>query len=178
MEASIARVISGGWNALAEAQSALAHTCVVMLTVKSAKLTFMFESYKAQTQVLQQQLEEVWINVDSTFPIVEAKAAIRDLRVRLKDYLLSIHSELIVHKDIPKSAPRTSSPSSSKRNSRRSSSISGSGGEESLDETAYHDAVQHIRGLTAVEKTELLDCVFGQAFGGSQIVYTPSGNFK
>ena len=93
-DATVLRVIAEGWNVLAEAQGALAHTCIVMLTVKSAKLNFLFECQKNLAQSLQQKFEESWISIQN-FPLHEAKAAIRDLRMRLKGYLLSIHTEII-----------------------------------------------------------------------------------
>eukprot|EP00981_Chlorochromonas_danica_P000629 scaffold143_cov173-Ochromonas_danica.AAC.5 len=99
LQATIAQVLADGWSALCEAQSALAHTCIVMFTVKSAKISFLFETYKAQTQVLQQKLEEVWTVIDSSFPIAEAKAMIRDLKLRLHDFILSIQSDLVMEKD-------------------------------------------------------------------------------
>ena len=93
-DATVLRVIAEGWNVLAEAQGALAHTCIVMLTVKSAKLSFLFDCQKNLAQSLQQKFEEAWISIQN-FPLHEAKAAIRDLRMRLKGYLLSVHTEII-----------------------------------------------------------------------------------
>jgi len=93
-DATVLRVIAEGWNVLAEAQGALAHTCIVMLTVKSAKLSFLFDCQKILAQSLQQKFEEAWISIQN-FPLHEAKAAIRDLRMRLKGYLLSVHTEII-----------------------------------------------------------------------------------
>jgi hypothetical protein len=93
-DATVLRVIAEGWNVLAEAQGALAHTCIVMLTVKSAKLSFLFDCQKNLAQSLQQKFEEAWISIQN-FPLHEAKAAIRDLRMRLKGYLLSVQTEII-----------------------------------------------------------------------------------
>lgn len=93
-DTSICRLISEGWHLLQEAQAALAHTCVLMYTVKSAKVTFLYEHQKMVTQTLQQKFEEVWVQLDS-FPFHEAKMAIQDLRQRLRDYLVSVQSEIL-----------------------------------------------------------------------------------
>jgi hypothetical protein len=101
------RVMAEGWSVLADAQSALAHTCIVMLNARSAKLTFLFECQKNQAVTLQQKFKEVWTSME-TFPLVEAKAAIRDLRVRLRDYLLGVQAE-IINERVAKSPPRRKS---------------------------------------------------------------------
>ncbi|RYH32040.1 hypothetical protein EON65_01410 [archaeon] len=176
-EISIGRVLCEGWAALSEAQAALAHTCIVMVTIKSAKISFIFDSYKALTQALQQKLEEEWVMIDSAFPLTEAKATIRDLRLRLSDFILGVHSEIVVEKDRKQSRPAAMvSTSSSKRNNRNlrflsSESFEDGRGGESAD-YAYYDAVDRIRGLDIQEKAELASAVFGNAFGGSLFVYT------
>jgi hypothetical protein len=102
------RIIAEGWTMLAEAQSALAHTCIMMYFVKSAKLVFLYDHQKYITQQLQQKFEEEWTNLDS-FPVVEAKVLIQDLRSRLRDYLLSIQSEIVLDRQTnqPIPAPAT-----------------------------------------------------------------------
>lgn len=106
-DAAELRVMAEGWSVLADAQAALAHTCIVMLNAKSAKLSFLFECMKQQAQALQQKYEEVWTTME-TFPMVEAKATIRDLRVRHRDYLLAMQAEIITER-APKSPPRRKS---------------------------------------------------------------------
>lgn len=178
-EIGIGRVLCEGWTALSEAQSALAHTCIVMLTIKSAKITFMFDSYKALTQALQQKLEEEWVAVDPAFPLSEAKATIRDLRLRLSDFLLGVHSEIVVEKDRkPSRLASLATTSNSKRNSRSlrflsADSAEDNGGADGAD-YAYYDAVDRIRGIGIQEKAELASAVFGNAFGGSLFVYSSS----
>lgn len=181
METSISRILLDGWTALAEAQSALAHTCIAMLTVKSAKVTFLFETFKEQTQILQQRLEEAWIATDFSFPMSEAKSLIRDLRLRLKDFLLLIQCEAITVKE------RSASPNRVQRQvSRRRSTIgiasagaSGGGQEDAADGredvSLYHDALERVQELDPAQKAALAAAAFGNAFGGSMAVYSPIG---
>ena len=70
-----------------------------MFTYKSAKLQFLFEYQKSQSMILQQKFEETWTSIEN-FPLSEAKSAIRDLRFRLRDYLLTVHTEIITEKPI------------------------------------------------------------------------------
>eukprot|EP01034_Spumella_vulgaris_P021920 gene21920-27998_t len=146
-EAKILRIIAEGWSVLADAQAALAHSCIVMLTVSSAKLSFLFDFQKASTLSLQQKMEESWTNIDR-FPSLEARGAIRDLRVRLKDYLLCIHTEIIAEKDPNRgaSARRTSGSSVNSSPSR------------SARKRAESD-------LLAAYTSSASNAVFGDAFG-------------
>jgi hypothetical protein len=54
---SILRVKAEGWAALAEAQSAMAHSCIVSYFVKSAKFEYLFSVQRELTQQLQQKFE-------------------------------------------------------------------------------------------------------------------------
>lgn len=94
-EITAGRLIAEGWSLLSDAQAALAHTCIVMFSVKSAKLTFLYEQQKAATQSLQQRFEEEWTKIED-FPIPDARIAIDDLRHRLRDYLVFVQSEIVV----------------------------------------------------------------------------------
>ena len=93
-EAALLRIVAEGWTVLADAQTALAHTCMFMLNVKSTKLSFLFENQKNVVQSLQQKFEETWTSLDS-FPVAEAKTAVRELQVRSRDFLLSVHTEIV-----------------------------------------------------------------------------------
>ncbi len=115
-----------GWSLLAEAQSALAHSCIVSYYTHSAKFEHLFAAQLDLTQSLQQRMEEAWVAlpidppplfsadafggafsedalpaasataVALPFPKEEAKHAIRQLRQRLKDYLLTVQTEIFL----------------------------------------------------------------------------------
>jgi len=129
-EASSLRIKAEAWQLLSEAQSALAHSCIVMYYIKSAKLDFLFKEQCSVTTHLQRNLEEVWVGeinnmsmsniggsnnskqmknnandrealdnssenkkhmAEHIFTDSERKAAaiaVRDLKSRLKEYLL------------------------------------------------------------------------------------------
>lgn len=89
----IVRIKIEGWDILMRAQSALAHTCMLRFFSNSVKLEFIFDTYKKMTQDLQRKFEETWVSYDK-FPEDEAKAIIRNLKLRLNDFLLDIRSEL------------------------------------------------------------------------------------
>ncbi len=127
-EASSLRIKAEAWQLLSEAQSALAHSCIVMYFIKSAKLDFLFKEQCSVTTHLQRNLEEVWVgemnnvsgaqaiksnvndtkagtrnamettySAEYTFSESEQKAAaiaVRDLKARLKEYLLLAVSEI------------------------------------------------------------------------------------
>lgn len=186
-EASILRIISEGWSVLADAQSALAHSCIVLLNVKSAKLSFLFECQKAITQSLQQKFEENWTSLDR-FPQLEAKSAIRDLRIRLRDYMLAVHTEIISDQNITKGsalrAALTSSISVSVPNSARGSPTKGT----KIEKENFYDVAnlpEESRLLCAAfgricstesmqDITNIATTIFGDAFGGSSHVYDGS----
>ena len=90
---SMLRIKIEGWDVLSKAQSALAHSCMLRFFLTSVKLEFVFDAYKKLSQDLQRKFEETWVSYDS-FPQEEAKAAIRNLKSRLTDYLLDINTEL------------------------------------------------------------------------------------
>jgi len=90
---SMLRIKIEGWDVLSKAQSALAHSCMLRFFLNSVKLEFVFDAYKKLSQDLQRKFEETWVSGDS-FPEEEAKAAIRNLKSRLMDYLLDINTEL------------------------------------------------------------------------------------
>lgn len=202
-EAAALRVMEEGWSVLADAQSALAHACIVMLNVRSAKLSFLFDCQKAQAVALQQKFEEIWTSVD-TFPLVEAKAAIRDLRVRLRDFLLTAHAEIIVERSVkstrPKSAPRglasptlgrspargalSNAASPSGRRSAPSTKMSAVEDQVSAEDRPLlellqqhqHSADSDVLGgepLTSTMMVEVASTVFGDALGGSWRTYRP-----
>lgn len=164
------RLISEGWAVLSEAQSALAHTCILMLSSKSAKITFLYEHMKANTQILQQKFEEVWFQVDR-FPSLEARIAIHDLRLRLRDYLISVKSEIMSsdsnqNKNKSK-APIQESRKSPMRNRLRSMS------DMDVPSNEYYDMVDRISTFSLQEKSSLAAAVFGDEFGGSGQIYRP-----
>lgn len=94
-DVTVCRTMAEGWSILAEAQSALAHTSILMYFVKSAKIVFVYEHQKQWTQQLQQKFEEEWTTMDR-FPVTEARLAIQDLHTRLRDYLLTIQAEIVL----------------------------------------------------------------------------------
>lgn len=133
-----------GWSVLADAQSALAHSCIVSYYTHSAKFEHLFAAQRDLTQSLQQKMEEAWVALPTDhpppllapptlaplsatadafatyaaaagaltqgtafpvarataatlpFPKEEAKHAIRQLRQRLKDYLLTVQTEIFL----------------------------------------------------------------------------------
>lgn len=199
-DAIVLRIIAEGWSVLAEAQSALAHSCIVMLNVRSAKLNFLFDCQKQQAVALQQKFEETWTSLD-TFCVPEAKAAIRDLRLRLKDYLLIAHAEIVVEHSKPKrNKVKASTPvagrspargsSSSASPARRSSATQVSGQKtegtdapadpsvSAADQPMVEWLQQHCfdQGLLALPGflTEVASTVFGDALGGSWRTYCPA----
>lgn len=184
VDSAAVRLIADGWTLLAEAESALAHTCIIMLHIKSAKLTFIFEQMKSITQSLQQRFEEVYIHVNS-LPIAEVKASIHDLRMRLKDYLLEVKSEVVqsehgngdkgkakTNKTSFRGSPMRTNISSLKSRSYddHSQNNSPSRRKEALD---YIDVVERMTFLTGSEKELLINTVFGDEFGGSWQIYKP-----
>ena len=83
---------------------------MVAFTLHSARFEYIFNAQKEITQSLQQKMEEAWVGVEKgctsrslgrgkgstlPFPREEAKYAIRQLRKRLKEYLLAVQMELI-----------------------------------------------------------------------------------
>lgn len=200
-DAGLLRILTEGWSVLADAQSALAHSCIVMLNVRSAKLNFLFECQKQQAVALQQKFEESWTSLE-TFrgSVSEAKAAIRDLRLRLKDYLLTAHAEIVVERAKPKRSKNKVPPtptavgrsparsgSTSASPSRKSSMTSSLGQKaDSLGDSPVvavsaadqplFDWLQQRSGqpsLSRVFLAEVASTVFGDALGGSCRLYAP-----
>lgn len=190
------RIIAEGWGVLADAQSALAHSCIVMLNVRSTKLNFLFECQKQQAVALQQKFEETWTTLE-TFCVPEAKAAIRDLRLRLKDYLLTAHAEIVVERSKPKRgkskattpvagrSPARGNSSSASPSRRSSLQQSGQKSDASEAPGAMVDAadqpmlelLQQRSGehslLSSTFMAEVASAVFGDAMGGSGRAYAP-----
>jgi hypothetical protein len=84
-----------GWDAISDAQSVLAHSCITSFFFRSKKFEFLFAELKQFTQCLQQKFEEDWTGQNlEKFPEFNAKAAISNLRHRLKDFLIAAQSEL------------------------------------------------------------------------------------
>ena len=66
--------------------------------LKSAKFEHLFASQRDLTQSLQQKMEEAWVGRTRDlypFPLSEAKNAIRQLRLRLVDYILAVQAEIM-----------------------------------------------------------------------------------
>eukprot|EP01041_Mallomonas_annulata_P000757 gene757-1443_t len=123
-EARFLRIKAEAWQALAEAQSALAHSCIVAYFVSSAKLHVLYEGFGALTLSLQRKCEEEWMSVER-FPETEAKQAVRGLLLRLRDYLLTVRTEIIGDNGVETSQNRTrrqNTMSSSPRSQRTESS--------------------------------------------------------
>ena len=130
-EATLLKIKAEGWQVLSDAQSALAHTCIVMYYVKSAKLEFNFNAQKQITCKLQQCFEEEWQHLNSPTEIKRIATAVRDLRMRLREYLLMANTEIVQRSPTVSSAPGSltkrresegRSPRSSLRNSKSLSS--------------------------------------------------------
>lgn len=143
------------WQILAEAHSALAHSCVLLYhtathrgnnSISTSKMQFLFDTQRERTMTLQRKMDEDWKDI-SNFPIMEAKEALRDLRTRLREYIIAMQSEII--------APSVKSSSSKKVNQLSSPSRSTS--------TSGGHLVSASRPL-----------IFGDAFGGSSHVYYPT----
>ena len=146
-DAETLRIKVEGWSVLADAQSALAHSCIVSYYIRSAKFEHLFAAQRDLAQGLQQKMEEAWVALPAPppaapfssqelqapqspraaaaaafaayspgapgdeveaagsrptrrlplpFPKEEAKNAIRQLRQRLKDYLLTVQTEILM----------------------------------------------------------------------------------
>jgi hypothetical protein len=124
---TILRIKAEGWEILAQAQAALAYSCIVEYNNNSSKFRYLFETQRALTQSLQQKFEEAWVLVDN-FPEIEARDAVRYVRMRLKEYLLVVNTEIIsvIHSNSFKpSVTRVISPpgSPSSDDGRRSKSL-------------------------------------------------------
>ena len=91
-------IIREAWELLAEAQSALAHTCVVLFNIRSSKLQFVFDCLKVTTQQLQSELEETWIHI-ANFPVEQAKTSIYLLRTQLEQFMVDVAGEIIQSKE-------------------------------------------------------------------------------
>jgi hypothetical protein len=109
-DVTVCRTMAEGWSILADAQSALAHTSILMYFVKSAKIVFVYEHQKHLTQQLQQKFEEEWTTMDR-FPVTEARLAMQDLHTRLRDYLLTIQAEIVMDRSTNTPLPPPSSGS-------------------------------------------------------------------
>ena len=78
----------------------MAHSCIVSYNIKSAKFEYLFSSQRDLTQSLQQRMEESWVGRGRDilpFPINEAKNLIRQLRLRLVNYLLTVRTEIMIN---------------------------------------------------------------------------------
>lgn len=182
-EATLLKVIMEGWELLAETQSALAHSCIVMLNRKSAKIKFLFIGLKSLAQGLQEKFEESWIanNVHSSpsssfdaFPLADAKIAIRNLRTRLKDYLLCARTEILVEKKRDVLRFRKSSGNNSMSSGRTMQSLTfdvsnpstiatdQSGGDDKMERfdiktfEHYQQTVQQLLGSDSIVAQQLL----------------------
>ena len=93
-ETTFLRVKEDAWKVLAEAQAALAYTCIVSFGNSSTKLDFLFEGFGSLVQGLQTRCEEEWASFER-FSHREAKLIVRVLRRHLRDYHLAVQSEIV-----------------------------------------------------------------------------------
>ena len=154
----IYRVMAEVWQVLADAYSALAYSCVLLFhtavtsgnnSITTSKMQFLFDSQHEVTLSLHKKMEEEWKNA-SQFPIVDAKEVVRDLKKRLRGYILSMQSEVVFpsnRSSVVAKPAQISSPS------RSSANITGI-----------------INGNTSQHNKPKM---FGDAFGSSQQVYHP-----
>ena len=91
---SFLRIRADAWKVLADAQSALAHTCMVAIQVKSAKLDFLFEGFGSLVQLLQNKCEKEWTS-PALLPELEARQLVRSLRNRLRNFILAVQTEIV-----------------------------------------------------------------------------------
>jgi len=141
-----------------------------MLHVRSTKLSFVFENQKSAVSALQQKFEECWTSLGS-FPVAEARGCIRDLRVRLKDFLLCVHTEIVVERQ-RKSAVllsvARSTPNSPVKSPSKKLSVSALNGDGGLIELVS-------KGVFSLrEVTDISSAVFGDAFGSCWQSYSSS----
>jgi hypothetical protein len=151
-----------GWQVLLDAQSALAHTCIVMYYLKSAKLEFMFKVQKQITSALQQKFEEEWNGVNSLTEIKIIAAAVRDLRTRLREYLLVTHTEIVPKRNNTQgSVP--SSPTTRRRDSENMRSPRTNSGNRNSLGGGYADIPKPVEHLTALLKGHRIESavIFG-----------------
>jgi hypothetical protein len=132
-----------------------------MLHAKSSRLNFLFESYKTSVQSLQQKFEELWISIES-FPLSEAKAAIRDLRMRSSDFLLSAHTEIFVEKKKSKSSKKSTTHTVNGSPNRSPNRTSQSPIKKKLSNNNINSSF-----FSSEELDEIYSTVFGDAFGTS-----------
>lgn len=175
-DAALLRIIAEGWSVLADAQSALAHACMFMLNVRSVKLTFMFENQKAFVQSLQQKFEESWLSLE-TFPEAEAKAAVRELQKRARDFLLSVYTEIIIDREGKTKNVNSNNVQSAARSlpaspMKPSSSMKKASGASDMEQS-FVDLIR-MGVFTLRELREVTTTVFGDAFGTCWHSYSTS----
>jgi hypothetical protein len=154
----VLRIKAEGWAVLADAQSALAHSCIVSYNLKSAKFEHLFESQRDLTQCLQQKMEEAWVGQGRDilpFPLSEAKNAIRKLRQRLRDYLVTVQTEIMTSTNGTEKAVRASSLTNRIVTS------------PFLTGTAENGVVRDDYGMTEEDTGPQ---IFGNAFGSNHVV--------
>jgi hypothetical protein len=161
-EPAVLRIKAEGWAVLALAQSALAHSCIVSYALKSAKFEHLFSVQKDITQILQQKMEEAWMGKGRDtvpFPRLEAKSAIRQLKQRLDDYLMTVQTEIIPVKTVDERLERRLNVNEIGERSE------GSGGE------GRNEGIQNVvsigENILAMNDENGISQIFGNAFGSN-----------
>ena len=83
------KVKADAWQVLRQAQSALAHCCMVIFKQNTAKIEFLDTSFNQLVQLLQSMCEERW----STTAKAEAESLIRVVRQKLKHFILAVQGK-------------------------------------------------------------------------------------
>ena len=89
---NVLKVKIEGWKLLSNGYSILAHSCIVRYNIKSDKMKILFMVQKTLIESLNYKLINIW--EQNSFPIIEAKLMIRQLQLRLREYILSVHTEI------------------------------------------------------------------------------------
>jgi hypothetical protein len=176
------RAMMEGWDVLAAAQSALAHSCMASFTLKAKKFEFMFGELKRSTLSLQQRFEEVWVDLQS-IPYLDVKSAIRYLHRRLNDFLLMASAEVqpILCKPVstsatPKAASTPSLPSPPRAPRLTPTAMGGFGGfgfgGGVSGGGASSETLGGVAGMqgTANTRESLDQVIFGNVFGGASVI--------
>lgn len=82
-----------GYQAIAEAQSALAHATIVMFTHKSKKFEFLCMELKSAALGMQQRVDRLWGQAEQA-SLVQARISICCLHKRTRDFLAVAQTEI------------------------------------------------------------------------------------
>lgn len=120
--------------------------------------------------------------VEDRFVIQEMKTLIRDLKLRMKDYQITVQCEIINENATSSSKGKSMTLSqTSSGNARRRSNFSdsteinlksGKVHNHKGNQVIYQDILNQLQQFTKEEKDQLLGTFFGNAFGGSSKIYT------